>query len=82
MTNTSRNEDDSMRVKEAQSQDISIIPEEDESSPESGPVLAGETEDSMQVQREETMTQPETDSMGVLANQEDNPDLEEETAID
>lgn len=82
VTNTSRNEDDSMRVKEAQSQDISIIPEEDEPSPESGPVLAGETEDSMQVQREETMTQPETDSMGVLANQEDNPDLEEETAID
>ncbi|XP_005163973.1 protein CLEC16A isoform X1 [Danio rerio] len=82
VANTSRPEDDCTGVRDAQSQDISIIPEEDESSPESGPLLAGETEDLMQAQREEPVTQPEADSMGVLANQEDNPDLEEETAID
>ncbi|XP_056309490.1 protein CLEC16A isoform X2 [Danio aesculapii] len=82
VTNTSRPEDDCTGVKDAQSQDISIIPEEDEPSPESGPLLGVETEDLMQAQREEPVTQPETDSMGVPANQEDNPDLEEETAID
>lgn len=61
---------------------IPVIPEEDEASPDSGPLISEETEDLTKVQREEPMTQPETDSAGVTADQEDNPDLEEETAID
>lgn len=61
---------------------IPVIPEEDEASPDSGPLITEETEDLTKVQREEPMTQPETDSAGVTADQEDNPDLEEETAID
>lgn len=63
-------------------EDIPVIREEDEASPESGPLLGDETEDLMKVQSEEPVTKPETDSAGVTANQEDNPDLEEETAID
>ncbi|XP_058624437.1 protein CLEC16A isoform X1 [Onychostoma macrolepis] len=78
-----RKEDYNTGARDAQSQDdredISIIPEEDEPSSESGPLLNAETEDLMQIQREEPVTQLETDSMG---DQEDNPDLEEETTID
>lgn len=81
-----RKEDDDTGARDAWSQndrkDISIIPEEDEPSSESGPLLFAETEDLMQIQREEPVTQPETDSVSVMADQEDNPDLEEETAID
>ncbi|XP_065135358.1 protein CLEC16A isoform X4 [Paramisgurnus dabryanus] len=63
--------------------DISVILEEEEVSPESEPsdvTLKAEPDDSttVEVQREES----ETDSAGVTANQEDKPDLEEETAID
>ncbi|XP_073713478.1 protein CLEC16A isoform X3 [Misgurnus anguillicaudatus] len=63
--------------------DISVILEEEEASPESelsDVTLKAEPEDStaVEVQREES----ETDSLCVTANQEDNPDLEEETAID
>ncbi|XP_056114146.1 protein CLEC16A [Rhinichthys klamathensis goyatoka] len=78
--------DGRMVAVDAQSQDdrkdIPVIPEEDEASPESGHLLSEETEDLTKVQREEPMTQPETDSAGVTTDQEDNPDLEEETAID
>uniref|UniRef100_A0A672KXB4 C-type lectin domain containing 16A n=1 Tax=Sinocyclocheilus grahami TaxID=75366 RepID=A0A672KXB4_SINGR len=81
-----RKEDDDTGATDSQSQDdrkdIPIIPEEDEPSPESRPLLSAETEDLTQIQREESVTQPETDSIGVTADQEDNPDLEEETAID
>uniref|UniRef100_A0A671RGJ6 Protein CLEC16A-like n=1 Tax=Sinocyclocheilus anshuiensis TaxID=1608454 RepID=A0A671RGJ6_9TELE len=81
-----RKEDDDTGATDSQSQDdrkdIPIIPEEDEPSPESRPLLSVETEDLTQIQREEPVTQPETDSIGVTADQEDNPDLEEETAID
>ncbi len=81
-----RKEDNDTVARDARSQndrkDISIIPEEDEPSSESGPLLFAETEDLMQIQREEPVTQPETDSVSVMADQEDNPDLEEETAID
>lgn len=81
-----RKEDDDTGARDAWCQndrkDISIIPEEDEPSSESGPLLFAETEDLMQIQREEPVTQPETDSVSVMADQEDNPDLEEETAID
>uniref|UniRef100_A0A8C1JW63 C-type lectin domain containing 16A n=1 Tax=Cyprinus carpio TaxID=7962 RepID=A0A8C1JW63_CYPCA len=82
----SQKEDDDTGATDSQSQDdrkdISIIPEEDEPSPESGPLLSVETEDLTQNQRKEPVTQPETNSIGVAANLEDNPDLEEETAID
>ncbi|XP_067270709.1 protein CLEC16A [Pseudorasbora parva] len=75
----SQTEDDHTEATDAQShddrKDIPAIPEEDEASQDSGPLLSEETEDLTQVQREEPMTHPETDS-------EDNPDLEEETAID
>uniref|UniRef100_A0A673KG59 Protein CLEC16A-like n=1 Tax=Sinocyclocheilus rhinocerous TaxID=307959 RepID=A0A673KG59_9TELE len=81
-----RKEDDDTGATDSQSQDdrkdIPIIPEEDEPSPESRPLLSAETEDLTQIQREEPVTQPETDSIGVTADQEDNPDLEEEAAID
>ncbi|XP_073697345.1 protein CLEC16A isoform X2 [Garra rufa] len=62
--------------------DISIIPEEDEPPSESKPLQSAETEDLTPIQREEPVTHSETDSMGVTADLEDNPDLEEETAID
>uniref|UniRef100_A0A672RYG2 C-type lectin domain containing 16A n=1 Tax=Sinocyclocheilus grahami TaxID=75366 RepID=A0A672RYG2_SINGR len=79
-------EDNTTGARYAQSQDdrkdISIIPEKDEPSSEPGPLLSAETEDLMQIQREEPVTQPEIDSIGVTADQTDNPDLEEETAID
>uniref|UniRef100_A0A8C2IQ37 C-type lectin domain containing 16A n=1 Tax=Cyprinus carpio TaxID=7962 RepID=A0A8C2IQ37_CYPCA len=82
----SRKEDDDTGARDAQTRDdrkdISIIPEEDEPSSESVPLLSAETEDLMQIQREEPVTQSKTDSIGVMADQEDNPDLEEETAID
>uniref|UniRef100_A0A673K880 Uncharacterized protein n=1 Tax=Sinocyclocheilus rhinocerous TaxID=307959 RepID=A0A673K880_9TELE len=82
----SRKEYNATGAWDAQSQDdrkdTSIITEEDEPSSESGPLLSAETEDLMQIQREEPVTQPETDSIGVMADQTDNPDLEEETAID
>uniref|UniRef100_A0A8C1UAK0 C-type lectin domain containing 16A n=1 Tax=Cyprinus carpio TaxID=7962 RepID=A0A8C1UAK0_CYPCA len=82
----SRKEDDDTGARDAQTRDdrkdISIIPEEDEPSSESVPLLSAETEDLMQIQREEPVTQFKTDSIGVMADQEDNPDLEEETAID
>uniref|UniRef100_A0A8C1PVY1 C-type lectin domain containing 16A n=1 Tax=Cyprinus carpio TaxID=7962 RepID=A0A8C1PVY1_CYPCA len=82
----SRKEDDDTGARDAQTRDdrkdISIIPEEDEPSSESVPLLTAETEDLMQIQREEPVTQFKTDSIGVMADQEDNPDLEEETAID
>ncbi|XP_039542176.1 protein CLEC16A isoform X3 [Pimephales promelas] len=78
--------DDHMEAVDAQSQDdrkdIPVIQEEDEASPESEHLLSEETEDLTKAQREEPMTQPETDSAGVVTDQEDNPDLEEETAID
>lgn len=79
MISAGQTEDDRMVAVDAQSQDdrkdIPVIPEEDEASPKSGHLLNEETEDLTKVQREVPMTQPETD-------QEDNPDLEEETAID
>lgn len=79
MISAGQTEDDGMVAVDAPSQDdrkdIPVIPEEDEASPESGHLLSEETEDLTKVQREVPMTQPETD-------QEDNPDLEEETAID
>lgn len=82
----SQKEDDGTGATDTQSQDnrkdISIIPEEDEPSPESRPLHSAETEDLMHIQREEPVSQPETDSIGVTVDQEDNPDLEEETAID
>ncbi|KAL0197925.1 hypothetical protein M9458_006465, partial [Cirrhinus mrigala] len=74
----SRKEDDGTGATDTHSQDdrkdISIIPEEDEPSSESGPLHSAETEDLMQIQREEPVS--------VTVDQEDNPDLEEETAID
>lgn len=86
MISAGQTEDDLMVAVDAQSQDdrkdIPVIPEEDEASPESGHLLSEETEDLTKVQREVPMTQPETDSAGVTTDQEDNPDLEEETAID
>ncbi|TRY86876.1 hypothetical protein DNTS_009009 [Danionella cerebrum] len=57
--------------------DIPVIPEEDE--PKAKPCSCGESGDLTQVLQEEPVTQPETDSRG---DQEDNPDLEEETTID
>ncbi|XP_026058236.1 protein CLEC16A-like isoform X2 [Carassius auratus] len=79
-------EDDDTGATDSQTQenkkDISVIPEEDEPSPESGPLLMVETEDLAQVQREEPVTQPERNSIAVTSDQENNPDLEEETAID
>ncbi|XP_048058685.1 protein CLEC16A isoform X7 [Megalobrama amblycephala] len=81
-----RTEDDRMGAADTQSQDdrkdIPVIREEDEASPESGPLLGEETEDLTNVQSDEPVTQSKTDSAGVTADQEDNPDLEEETAID
>ncbi|XP_051744554.1 protein CLEC16A isoform X2 [Ctenopharyngodon idella] len=81
-----RTEDDRMGAADTQSQDdrkdIPVIREEDEASPESRPLLGEETEDLTNVQSDEPVTQSETDSAGVTANQEDSPDLEEETAID
>lgn len=81
-----RTEDDRMGAAGTQSQDdrkdIPVIREEDEASPESRPLLGEETEDLTNVQSDEPVTQSKTDSAGVTADQEDNPDLEEETAID
>lgn len=78
-----RTEDDRTGAADTQPQedrkDIPVIREEDEASPESEPLLSEETED---VQSDELVTQSKTDSSGVTADQEDNPDLEEETAID
>ncbi|XP_043087408.1 protein CLEC16A isoform X4 [Puntigrus tetrazona] len=79
-----RKEDDDTGARDAQPQDdiIPIIPEEDEPSSESGPLLSSETEELLQIQSEEPVTQSQTDSISVTADQEENPDLEEETAID
>ncbi|XP_067237965.1 protein CLEC16A isoform X2 [Chanodichthys erythropterus] len=81
-----RTEDDHMGAAGTQSQDdrkdIPVIREEDEASPESRPLFGEETEDLTNVQSDEPVTQSKTDSAGVTADQEDNPDLEEETAID
>lgn len=65
--------DDSERSTEDK-KDFSVIPEEDEVSPESGPSGVNSLEDSTQI-REPVETDPAGD-------REDNPDLEEETAID
>lgn len=67
-------EDDGEQSTDTQedNKNISVIPEEDEASPESGPSEINSLEDS-------TLVKPATDYVG---DREDNPDLEEETAID
>lgn len=67
-------QDDGERSSDTQEdkKDISVIPEEDEASPESAPSEMNSLKDS-------TLVKPTTDHAG---DREDNPDLEEETAID
>ncbi|KAA0705799.1 Protein CLEC16A [Triplophysa tibetana] len=69
-------EDDGERSTDIQEdkKDISVIPEEDEVSPESGPSEMNSLEDSTQV-RESVETDP-------IGDRENSPDREEETAID
>ncbi|XP_056608096.1 protein CLEC16A isoform X2 [Triplophysa dalaica] len=69
-------EDDGERSTDMQEdkKDISVITEEDEVSPESGPSEMNSLEDTTQV-RESVETDP-------IGDRENNPDLEEETAID